>query len=109
MHENHCAVMIAGIAKAGMEGYVKRYLKQMMEHSARDAGCLIYNIHQSMENPAEFMVYMLWENKKDFEEHNKKPEMQEFKKLLASQMFELQSPKTFWKLLDITNNDAKNN
>lgn len=100
MQTNHCAVMIAGLAKPGMEEYVKRYLKQIMQHSTRDAGCIIYNIHQSTEIPTEFMVYMLWESKKAFEEHNKKPEMQEFKKQLAHQMFDMQSPKTFWKLID---------
>ena len=99
-HKGHFAVMIAGVAKAGMEDYVKRYLKQMMDHSIQDKGCFIYNIHQSTHISAEFMVYMLWESQKAFEEHNKKPEMQEFRELLAKQLFEMQSPKTFWKLLD---------
>ena len=99
MEKNHFAILIAGLAKPGMEEYVKRYLKQMMEHSSHDAGCITYNIHQSTENPTEFMVYMLWDSKKSFDMHNLKPEMQEFKKQLAHQMFDLQSPKTFWKLL----------
>lgn len=99
MEKDHCAVVIMGIAKAGMEDYVKRYLRQMMEHSSQDVGCIIYNIHQSSENRSEFMVYMLWENKKAFEEHNKKPEMQEFIKKLAHELFDFQSPKTFWNLL----------
>lgn len=34
--KSHFAVMIAGVAKVGMEDYVKRYLKQMMEHSSQD-------------------------------------------------------------------------
>lgn len=99
MKDNYFAVMIAGLAKSGMEDYVKRYLKQMMEHSSQDAGCIVYNIHQSTEIPTEFMVYMLWEGKKAFEDHNQKLEMQEFKKLLAQQMVKMQSPKTFWKLI----------
>jgi quinol monooxygenase YgiN len=43
---------------------------------------------------------MQWESKEAFEQHNQKPEMQEFKRKLANQMFEEQSPKTYWHLLD---------
>lgn len=100
MASQNFTVMIAGIAKSGMEEYVKKYLKQLMDHSHNDKGCLVYNIHQSTENPREFMVYMLWESEQAFEEHNQKPEMQEFKNKLSKEMFDQQSPKTFWHLLD---------
>lgn len=93
------AVMIAGIAKPGMENYVKNYLSRLMQASRKQAGCLIYNIHQSNKNPAEFMVYMLWENKLDFEVHNQSPEMQEFKHQLHGNLFTQESPKTFWQLI----------
>lgn len=92
--------MIAGIAKFGMEDYVKHCLKQLMEHSRQDKGCIYYYIHQSIDNPSEFMVYMQWESKEAYELHNQKPEMQEFKHKLANQMFGEQSPKTYWHLLD---------
>lgn len=100
MNNGNFTVMIAGIAKSGMEEYVKRYLKQLMEHSRKDDGCILYNIHQSIENPAEFMVYMQWVSQEAFEQHNQKLEMQEFKHKLAEEMFEEQSPKTYWHLLD---------
>lgn len=100
MSTNQFAVMIAGIAKSGMEEYIKNYLTEMMDHSKKDEGCLIYNIHQSTDNPGEFMIYMLWQDEADFNRHNAKPEMQEFKKQLAKEMFEIQSPKTYWHLLD---------
>src|SRR3990167_2186446 len=64
MNNGNYTVMIAGIAKSGMEDYVKRFLKQLMEHSRKDNGCIIYNIHQSIDNPSEFMVYMQWKSKK---------------------------------------------
>ncbi|OGT37680.1 MAG: hypothetical protein A3F11_11255 [Gammaproteobacteria bacterium RIFCSPHIGHO2_12_FULL_37_14] len=99
MNNGNYTVMIAGIAKSGMEDYVKRFLKQLMEHSRKDTGCIIYNIHQSIENPSEFMVYMQWKSKEAFEQHNLMPEMQEFKHKLVKEMFEEQSPKTYWHLL----------
>ncbi|RDI43420.1 putative quinol monooxygenase [Aquicella lusitana] len=100
MNNGNYTVMIAGIAKSGMEDYVKRFLKQLMQHSRKDKGCITYNIHQSIDNPSEFMVYMQWKSKEAFEQHNQKPEMQQFKHELAKEMFEEQSPKTYWHLLD---------
>ncbi|HVY53622.1 MAG TPA: antibiotic biosynthesis monooxygenase family protein [Gammaproteobacteria bacterium] len=99
MNNGNFTVMIAGVAKAGMEKYVKRLLLQIMENSKQDQGCIAYNIHQSTENPAEFMVYMQWNSQKDFELHNLTPQMQEFKHKLAKEVFEVQSPKTYWHLL----------
>lgn len=99
MSHNGFTVMIAGLAKSGMEAYVKRYLTELMEHSRQDKGCFTYNIHQSIDNPSEFMVYMIWESEAAFHAHNQKPEMQEFKKRLAKDMFFEQSPKTYWHLL----------
>lgn len=100
MSNGSYTVMIAGIVKLGMEDYIKRYLKQLMDHSRKDKGCILYNIHQSIDNPSEFMVYMQWKSQRAFEQHNQTPEMQEFKHKPAKEMFEEQSPKTYWHLID---------
>ena len=100
MDNKNFTVMIAGVAKLGMEEYVERYLKQLMVHSRQDKGCLVYNIHRSIDNPSEFMVYMLWQSEEAFEKHNQTSEMQVFKKRLSKEMFEQQSPKTYWHLID---------
>ena len=99
MESQNYTVMVAGMAQAGMEDYVKKYLKEMMEHSQQDEGCIIYNIHQSCENPREFMLYSVWVNKEAFEKHNKTPRMQEFKSHLNKAMFDIQSPKTYWTII----------
>lgn len=99
MSNQNFTVMIAGLAKSGMEEYVKHGLIELMKHSRQDKGCIIYNIHQSIDNPLEFMVYMIWESEATFNAHNKKQEMQEFKKQLAKVWFVEQSPKTYWYLL----------
>lgn len=92
-------VMIAGIAKSGMEEYVRKNLIEIMQHSKNDSGCITYNIHESINTPGEFMVYMTWKDEASFDQHNQKPEMQEFKKKLAPLWFEEQSPKTYWTTL----------
>ncbi|MCH9770655.1 MAG: antibiotic biosynthesis monooxygenase [Gammaproteobacteria bacterium] len=99
MKNSQFTVMIAGIAKAGMEDYVKRFLLQLAKSSRQDEGCLVYNIHQSESNPAEFMLYSVWSDQAAFDAHNQTMHMQEFKRQLATDMFEIQSPKTYWQLI----------
>lgn len=93
------AVMIAGIVGKGLEEYERHYLSDLAASSQKDKGCLIYNVHQSIEIPSEFMMYSLWENQAAFEEHNQQPHMQEFKKKLVDKQFYIQSPKTYWELI----------
>lgn len=93
-------VMVAGVVPDDMQEYVKNYLKTMMDHSRDDAGCIAYNVHQSLSDPNEFMMYSVWTDREAFEKHNQKPEMQEFKKKLAQSMFQELSPKTYWTLID---------
>ena len=100
MSHSPFAVMIAGVAKPGMEDYIKDYLVRLMQHSRHDEDCILYNIHQSGDNPGEFMMYSVWKSKDAFEAHNEKPEMQEFKKELAPEMFVMQSPKTYWQVIE---------
>lgn len=100
MADKAFAVMIAGIAQPGMEDYVAHFFGEMVQKSRKDAGCLIYNIHRSTKNPAEFMLYSAWKNEESFEQHNQTDHMDEFKHKLADNMFEVQSPKTYWELIE---------
>lgn len=99
MSKDHYTVMIAGKAKFGMEDYIRRNLIDMMNASKQQRGCITYNIHESLDNPGEFMVYMVWENKEAFDRHNERREMIEFREKLADEWFERLSPKTYWRLL----------
>lgn len=99
MAEQPFTVMIAGVTKPGMEDYVRNFLIRLMEESKNDTGCILYNIHESTQNPGEFMLYSIWKDEAAFDKHNESPLMQEFKKELASDMFDHQSPKTYWKIL----------
>lgn len=100
MKNDYFTVMIAGMAKPGMEDYVRRNLFEIMKNSRHDQGCITYNIHESIKTPGEFMVYMVWKDEKSFEKHNQTAIMQEFKKQLSHEWFEAQSSKTYWHLLN---------
>lgn len=99
MGNKYFTFMVAGMAKRGMEDYVKHFLTDLMIKSRQDKGCIAYNIHQSTDNPQEFMLYSLWRDKKSFENHNQSFHMQEFKQQLHTELFAKESPKTYWNLL----------
>ncbi|MDF1795915.1 MAG: antibiotic biosynthesis monooxygenase [Coxiellaceae bacterium] len=99
MAQGSFVVMVAGISPEDMKEYVKDYMERMMKHSRQNAGCKTYNVHQSLHNPCEFMMYSEWESEVAFENHNATEEMQEFLGGLAKHMFEVTSPKTYWHVL----------
>lgn len=99
MDNKYFTFMVAGIAKQGMEDYVKHFLTDLMTKSRKDDGCVAYNVHQSIENPQEFMLYSLWCDEESFEKHNQSVHMQEFKQQLHRELFDKESPKTYWNLL----------
>ncbi len=99
MAQGTFAVMVAGLASEDMKDYVSQYLAHMMRLSRKNDGCLVYNVHQSLNNSCEFMMYSEWVDEAAFEEHNSTPEMQEFINELAKAMFNVTSPKTYWQLL----------
>lgn len=97
--DKYFTVLVAGRAKEGMEDYVKGFLTDLMDKSRQDKGCITYNIHQSTENPREFMLYSVWRDQTSFDDHNNTPHMQEFKHELHKELFTKESPKTYWNLL----------
>lgn len=100
MSDARYIMMVAGNAKAGMEKYVKRFLTDLMHQSRQDEGCLLYNVHQSSEDASQFMLYSVWKNKASFDKHDQTAHMQEFINTLVKDMFDLQSQKTTWHLID---------
>lgn len=99
MTDKNFTVMVAGIVQAGMEEYVKGYLEKMVERAQQEEGCIVFHIHQSLDNANEFMMYSVWVDQAAFEVHNATPEMEEFRGHLAKAMFEVRSPKTYWQLI----------
>ncbi|HYX40715.1 MAG TPA: putative quinol monooxygenase, partial [Pyrinomonadaceae bacterium] len=47
-------------ARAGREAEVRRLLVALVAPSRAEAGCLNYDLHQSADDPTEFMFYENW-------------------------------------------------
>ena len=83
------------IAKPGKEEVLKEVLMTLIAPTLKEVGCVNYDLHQSLENPAKFMFYENWESKEDHQLHFNTPHVQ----ALGSRLHELGEGElnlTFW-------------
>jgi quinol monooxygenase YgiN len=63
-------------AKPGKQGEVRRQLVSLISPSRKDAGCINYDLHQAVDNPALFMFHENWASKGHLDQHLQKPDVQ---------------------------------
>ncbi len=63
-------------AKPGKETQVRQELLALVAPSRNDAGCLNYDLHQALDNPALFLFHENWTSKAHLDEHLQKPDLQ---------------------------------
>jgi quinol monooxygenase YgiN len=65
-------------AKAGMEERVREELMALVAPTHAEPGCVNYDLHQSIDKPAEFLFHENWVSKQDLDDHLKTPHLQSF-------------------------------
>ncbi len=63
-------------AKPGKETQVRQELLALVAPSRKDAGCLNYDLHQALDNPALFLFHENWTSKTHLDQHLQKPDLQ---------------------------------
>ena len=63
-------------AKPGKESSVRLELLSLVAPSRKDAGCLNYDLHQALDNPALFLFHENWTSKGHLDQHLQKPDLQ---------------------------------
>lgn len=63
-------------AKPGKEGQVRQELLSLVAPSRKDAGCVNYDLHQAVDNPAMFLFHENWTSKALLDQHLQKPDLQ---------------------------------
>ena len=56
-------VIVVLEAQAGKELQLQSALEAVIKPSRSEKGCLEYRLHQSLDNPAQFVFYENWESK----------------------------------------------
>ena len=63
-------------AKPGNENSVRQELLSLVAASRKDTGCLNYDLHQGLDNPALFLFHENWTSKAHLDQHLQKPDLQ---------------------------------
>ena len=63
-------------AKPGKESQVRQELLSLVAPSRKDAGCLNYDLHRGLDDPALFLFHENWSSKAHLDAHLQKPDLQ---------------------------------
>jgi len=78
MAEQKVTVLARFRAKPGLEQRVRQEILSLVAPTRAEAGCFNYDLHQSSEDPAQFVLYENWRSKKDLDEHLAMPYLAAF-------------------------------
>ncbi len=73
MAEKKVTVVAGFKAKPGKEDALKEAIMACVAPTRAEAGCINYDLHQSPEDKAKFVLYENWVSKKALEEHLEMP------------------------------------
>ena len=65
-------------AKQGLEETVKDEITSLLGPTRAEPGCLNYDLHQSCDDKAVFMLYENWVSKEELDKHLAMPYLQAF-------------------------------
>ncbi|PHM73262.1 putative quinol monooxygenase [Xenorhabdus kozodoii] len=69
MNSKVISVVAQLTAKPGQEEELGRRLRDMIEPTLAEKGCIDYKLHRSSDDPATWMFYENWESKEDLDVH----------------------------------------
>jgi quinol monooxygenase YgiN len=78
MTEGRVTVLARVRARAGREAEVRQLLAALVAPSRAEAGCLNYDLHQSADEPTEFMFYENWASRAALDAHARMPYLDDF-------------------------------
>ena len=65
-------------ARPGKETELRDALKALQTPTRAEPGCLTYDLHEGVGDPARLMMFETWENQTAIDAHMKSPHVQKF-------------------------------
>lgn len=65
-------------AKPGKENQVKEELEKLVSPSRSENGCHTFDLHQSVDNAADFFFLEVWESRPALDKHMETPHVKNF-------------------------------
>ncbi len=68
--ENQKVTVVARIkAKPGKEAQVREELQKLLAPTHAEEGCINYDLHDSLDNPGQFLFHENWTNREALDRH----------------------------------------
>ncbi len=98
--ENQKVTVVARIkAKLGKEAQAKQELLKLLSPTRAEAGCINYDMHQSLDNQAHFLFHENWTNQGALNKHLETPHLKNFLNQ-ADQLLAEPAEITLWKQVE---------
>ena len=81
-------------AKPRREAALRQTLLEIRAASLKENGCLLYDVHQSTEDPAVFLLYQTWASQAAVDAHIQASHVHGF--LIGARKFLLDRPRISW-------------
>lgn len=78
MQEKQITVVAKFKAKTGMENRLREEIMALVAPTRAETGCLNYDLHQSLENKGDFVLYENWVSQEALDNHLKTPNLTAF-------------------------------
>ncbi len=98
MAEGKVTVVARIRAKAGKEELVREHLMALIGPTRAEAGCINYDLHQSVEDKGLFLFYENWVSKKALDTHLATPHLEGFK-AVADEILAEPLDITLWEMI----------
>lgn len=76
-------VIAQATVKPGCELKFEEAFKKMVPFTHAEAGCQLYVLHKSIENPTLYVVIERWAGKKDLDDHLATPHVQQLFSIIS--------------------------
>jgi quinol monooxygenase YgiN len=99
MSKKQYTVLALFKAKPGKEEALEQALRNMVQPTLAEDGCINYDLHCSANNKAEFMFYENWTSQEAHAKHNAAPHIESWRKK-KDELLETDCVVTAWKMVD---------
>ncbi len=86
-------------AKPGKEQELEEMLTSLIEPSLQESGCINYDLHQCISNPALFMFYENWVDEEAFLKHIESPHIKSWS-AKKEELLAKPNEVTFWQIIN---------
>ncbi len=78
MGKKRVTVVARAVAREGMDEQLRAELLALVAPSRAERGCINYDLHQSIDDPRQFMFYENWESREILDAHLEMPYLDAF-------------------------------